>query len=191
MSGSEMTADGLPAGLEKVRARWGWFVAFGIALIVLGVVAWIEVVAVTLVSVVFIGAAMLVGGVLQVGHAFMTKGWGGFFLHLAGGVLYVVGGFLIMDEPVTGSVVITLMLAAVMVVGGILRIVIALRHRELRGWWLGVLGGIVTFALGVLLYVTLPWSGLWVLGTLVAVELVMVGATWLQFGLLLRKHARA
>jgi uncharacterized membrane protein HdeD (DUF308 family) len=43
----------------------------------------------------------------------------------------------------------------------------------------------------VLLYRSLPWSGLWVLGTLIAVELLVQGGTWLQFGLSLRQMARA
>jgi uncharacterized membrane protein HdeD (DUF308 family) len=43
----------------------------------------------------------------------------------------------------------------------------------------------------VLLFMELPWSGLWVLGTLIAIELIMMGVTWLQFGLTLRHLARA
>jgi len=41
----------------------------------------------------------------------------------------------------------------------------------------------------VLLFMELPWSGLWVLGTLIAVELIMMGVTWLQVGLNLRRLA--
>ena len=40
---------------------------------------------------------------------------------------------------------------------------------------------------GIALYITLPWSGLWVLGTLIAIELIMHGAAWLEFGLGLRR----
>ena len=42
---------------------------------------------------------------------------------------------------------------------------------------------------GVMLYATLPWSGLWVVGTLIAVELIVQGVSWLQFGLALRRRA--
>jgi uncharacterized membrane protein HdeD (DUF308 family) len=34
----------------------------------------------------------------------------------------------------------------------------------------------------VLLYLSQPWSGLWVLGTITAVELVMHGVSWPQSG---------
>ena len=48
-----------------------------------------------------------------------------------------------------------------------------------------------TFSLlvGIMLYMMLPWSGLWVVGTLIAVELIMHGVSWIQFGLSLRKTA--
>ncbi len=93
-----------------------------------------------------------------------------------------------MQEPVRGSVVITLLLLVALVVCGVMRIVIALRHRELRLWWLMAISGFCSAVIGVLLFGALPWSGLWVLGTLIAVELLMQGVGWLQFGLALRRH---
>jgi uncharacterized membrane protein HdeD (DUF308 family) len=72
-------------------------------------------------------------------------------------------------------------------VGLVLRIVVALRHREMGGWWLMALSGLISIVIGVLLYASLPWSGLWVLGTLIAVELLVQGMTWLMFGMALRR----
>jgi len=40
-----------------------------------------------------------------------------------------------------------------------------------------------------MLYASLPWSGLWVLGTVIAVELLVQGITWLRFGFSLRRMA--
>ena len=189
---SDLTAGG-PHGLgyTHVTGKWGWFVALGIGLILAGFVAFADVVAFTLISVIFIGAAFLVGGVMQVIHAFMTKGWSAFALNLLCGLLTVAGGLLIMMEPVQGSLVITLFLAAALVVGGIMRVVITMRHREVQYWWLMAIGGLISVGLGVLVYVTLPWSGLTLLGTLVGIELVIQGVTWLQFGLALRRHRPA
>ena len=181
---SDVQRHGL--GFSGVAGKWGWFVALGLVLIVLGVIALGDVMAVTLVSVIFIGAMLLVGGIIQVIHAFMTKDWGAFLLNLLIGILSAIGGVLIMDEPVAGSIVITIFVAVAFVVGGILRAVLALRHQEVSGWWLFLIGGIVSVILGILLYATLPWSGLWVLGTLIGIELIVHGVTWLQFGFALR-----
>jgi uncharacterized membrane protein HdeD (DUF308 family) len=175
---------------KQISTKWGWFVALGIVLILAGIFALGDVVAFTLISVIFIGAMMLVSGIFQIVHAFMTKDWSGFALNLAMGLLYVVGGFLIMDEPVQGSIILTLVLLVALLVGGIMRIGIALRHRELTGWWVMMLGGIISVVLAVMLYASLPWSGLWVLGTLIAVELLVQGITWLRFGFSLRRMAQ-
>ena len=62
----------------------------------------------------------------------------------------------------------------------------ALDPNHLAGLLL-LLGGLVSIGVGIALYITLPWSGLWVLGTLIAIELIMHGAAWLEFGLGLRR----
>ena len=189
---SDLTAGGRHGlGYAPIARKWGWFVALGIGLIAAGLFAFADVVAFTLISTIFIGASFLVGGIFQVIHAFMTKGWGAFALNLFCGLITIAGGFLIMAEPVQGSVMITLFLAAALIVGGILRIIIALRHREVQYWWLMVIGGLISAVLGVWIYMTLPWSGLTLLGTLVGIELVIQGVTWLQFGLALRRHRAA
>jgi uncharacterized membrane protein HdeD (DUF308 family) len=173
----------------RPRTRWGWFVALGVAQLILGIIAWFDVIAFTIFGVIFIGALLVVAGVFQVVHAFMDREWGSFFLHLLVGILYVVGGFLLMDDPFPGALVITIFVAVALVVGGILRIVIGVRHRHLPGWGLLIAGGIISVIVGVMLYLMLPWSGLWVVGTLIAIELIFHGVSWIQFGLTLRKTA--
>ena len=183
---SDLTATG---GLRRPRTGWGWFVALGIAQLVLGVVAWFDVIAFTIAGVIFIGALLVVAGVFQIVHAFMDREWGAFALHLLVGILYVIGGLLLMGEPLEGSVVITILVAAALIVGGILRIVIGVQHRHMPGWWLMLASGVISLLVGLMLYVMLPWSGLWVVGTLIAVELIVHGVSWIQFGLTLRKTA--
>ena len=116
---------------RRPRTAWGWFVALGVVQLLLGAFAWFNVLAFTIAGVIFIGALLLVAGVFQVIHAFMDREWGSFALHLLVGILYVVGGFLLMAEPVEGSLIITLLVTAALIVGGILRIVIAIQHRPM------------------------------------------------------------
>ena len=49
-----------------------------------------------------------------------------------------------------------------------------------------LLGGIASIVIGALIYLTLPWPGLWVLGTLIAIELFLQGSGWFYVGLALR-----
>ena len=163
--------------------------ALGIAQLILGIIAWFDVVAFTIAGVIFIGALLVVAGIFQVVHAFMDREWGGFALHLLVGILYVIGGFLLMNDPLPGAVIITILVAAALVIGGVLRIVIAVQHRHMPGWGLLIVGGIISLVVGVMLYLMLPWSGLWVVGTLIAVELIVHGISWIQFALALRRTA--
>jgi uncharacterized membrane protein HdeD (DUF308 family) len=183
---SDLTAPGYG---RRPRTGWGWFVALGIAQLVLGVIAWFDVIAFTIAGVIFIGALLVVAGAFQIVHAFMDREWGAFALHLLVGILYVIGGLLLMDEPIQGSVIITIFVAVALVIGGILRIVIGVQHRSMPGWGLMLASGIVSLLVGIMLYMMLPWSGLWVVGTLIAVELVVHGVSWIQFGLALRRTA--
>jgi uncharacterized membrane protein HdeD (DUF308 family) len=183
---SDLTAPNIGS---RPRTAWGWFVALGVGQIVLGVIAWFDVIAFTIAGVVFIGAMLLVAGVFQIIHAFMDRAWAAFILDLLVGVLYVIGGFLLMAEPVQGSLVITILVAAALIIGGILRIVMAIQHRHMSGWVMMLASGVISLLVGLMLYLTLPWSGLWVVGTLIAVELIVHGVSWLQFGLTLRRTA--
>jgi uncharacterized membrane protein HdeD (DUF308 family) len=170
--------------------RWGWFLGLGILQIIIGVVCWIDVVAASLAATVVIGVLLLIGGMVQVIHAFTVRGWSGFLLYVLMGILYVVGGLLLMDEPIRGSLIITIVISVLLIISGVARLVMAVTHRHMPGLWLVILSGIVSFAVGVMLYATLPWSSLWVLGTLIAIELVFHGIAWVQFGLALKKLHR-
>jgi uncharacterized membrane protein HdeD (DUF308 family) len=184
-----MSDTTLSRGGPRPRTRWGWFIALGIAQLVLGVVAWLDVITFTIFGVIFIGALLVVAGIFQIVHAFMDRGWRGFALHVLIGILYVVGGFLLMNDPLPGALIITLLVAAALIIGGILRIVMGVRHRHMPGWGLLLASGIISLLVGIMLYLTLPWSSLWVVGTLIAVELIVHGVSWVQFGLALRRTA--
>jgi uncharacterized membrane protein HdeD (DUF308 family) len=184
---SGLTGSG--GGAARPRTGWGWFVALGIAQLVLGAVAWLDVIAFTIAGVILIGALLVVAGVFQVAHSFMDREWGGFALHLLVGVLYVIGGFLLMAQPLVGSVVVTILVAVALIAGGALRIAIGVQHRHMPGWGLLIASGVVGLIVGVMIYQMLPTSALWVVGTLIAVELIVHGAAWIQFGLTQRRTA--
>ena len=182
---SDITVE--QVGFHRLAPKWGWFVALGVIMLLAGGFALGDTVLVTLVSVIFIGAVLIVTGVFQIIHAFANKGWGAFAFALFCGALYIIGGILVMSEPVQGSIAITILLLAVLSVGGVLRIVMALRHRDVGGWWLLLLTGLISIVLAVILYLSLPWSSLGLLGMLIAIELIFQGVAWLRFGLSLRQ----
>jgi uncharacterized membrane protein HdeD (DUF308 family) len=111
----EIAENQILAGLETVRNHWGYFLASGIAFLVLGTIALAYTVLTTLASVFVFGVALFVGGIFQTVHAFktsMSKG-SGFLLDLLVGVLYVTAGLLMAVHPLAGAQSLTLLLASI------------------------------------------------------------------------------
>jgi uncharacterized membrane protein HdeD (DUF308 family) len=187
MEQASTLASGLdPARSRELRRHGGWFTALGVALIILGVIALGAAELVTLASVFLFGWILLVGGVMQVVHAFRVRLWGGFARHLLSGVLSLVVGFLMIANPVAGAVSLTLLLAAFFMVGGIFRIGTALSvDLPGRGW--AVLGGIITLLLGIMIWRQWPVSAVWVIGTFVGIDMIFDGWSMVMTGAVVRR----
>lgn len=65
-----------PAGREALAGKWGWFVALGVLLIMCGGIAFGNLLMATVASVYYVGLIMLIGGLLNLAHAFQVKSWG-------------------------------------------------------------------------------------------------------------------
>jgi len=175
-------------GVEDLRHKWGWFLALGIALIVLGVIALGMIPIATLATVMVFGWLLVFSGIVEAVHGFQVHKWSGMFLHLAGGVLGVLIGLLIVTHPVAGALAWTLLFASFFTVVGLFRLVAAVRLK-FPNWGWAAFDGVITLLLGVLLVAGWPWSGLWFLGFAVGVSLILRGLSALMLGLTIRSMA--
>ncbi len=82
----------------EVSSKWGWFVALGVALLILGGIAFGNLVLATVVSVYYVGIMMLVAGIIEIIHAFGVK-TGSFFFWLLSGLLYAAAGIVAFFNP--------------------------------------------------------------------------------------------
>jgi uncharacterized membrane protein HdeD (DUF308 family) len=172
-------------GLNALRGSGLWFVLLGVALMVLGFIALGAPWAAGLATAMVISVLMVLSGVAEMIGACWSWRWSGFFLHLLSGVLSLVVGLLFLRAPADAVLVLTLLLACLLMVGGIFRIVAALSYRfALWGWSLA--GGIIDLILGVLIWVQWPASGLWVIGLFVGISLLFRGLNWVSLGPALR-----
>lgn len=179
------TSQRLPMG--ELRAKWGWFVALGIALLVVGTIALFNTLAATVASIYTIAALMIVAGAMQIAHAFGVRSWGSFFLWLAAGVVYLLGAVSALVNPLLASAILTLLLAGFLVAGGVIRIMAGLKAKSGRSWGWIVFSGVLTLLAGLIIALGWPVSSLWVLGTFLAVDLIFQGWAMLAFGLALRR----
>jgi uncharacterized membrane protein HdeD (DUF308 family) len=168
--------------VEEFRRNTNWFLALGIILIILGTIALGRSIFVTLASMVFLGWILIIGGVVEAGQAFWQRQWGGFFLHLLGGVLYVIVGFMVVANPQTGAMALTLLIALFFLIAGSFRIIGSLTMRFPEWRWI-LLNGIVTFLLGLLIWKQWPSSALWVIGLFIGIDLILTGVSWVMLSL--------
>lgn len=182
-------------GIYELRRDWGWLLALGCLSILVGMIAIAFSVAATLVSVIFLGWMLIIGGVVEGMHAMQHRTHRPhLFWYLLEAILGVVVGVLLLRSPEEGAVVITLLLATYFVMAGIFRIVAALMLR-FPSWGWTLINGIITLALGVLVWGGWPASGMWVLGVFIGVNLIFRGWARVMLALALRvaplEHATA
>ncbi len=174
--------------LKALGAHWGWFVGLGVLLLLLGLIGAGYVLAMTLASVIFIGALMLTGGILQLIQAWRLRAWRGFMVWSLAGACYVAAGALALYNPMAGAAALTLLLGAVLIATGALRLWLWLNHRSQPGWrWLA-LSGLITLAAGLLIALGWPGNSLWILGLLLVFDLIFQGFSLIFLGLALRQR---
>jgi uncharacterized membrane protein HdeD (DUF308 family) len=101
----------------------------------------------------------------------------------------VLVGLLVVTHPVAGALAWTLLFAAFFTVIGIFRVIAAAKLKfPLWGW--AVFDGVVTALLGLVLWISWPWSGLWFLGFALGVSLILRGWSYIMLSIAARSLAR-
>lgn len=171
------TFVGAPSG-DAARTQWKWFMAFGVVLAVVGLIALFNAVDATLVTTVFVGFLLLIGGIAQIVGAFFQSGTTGQrVLQVVLGVLYVIVGANVVADPLAGAIALTLVLGIALIASGIVRLVTVLMERPAHTGWL-VAAAIISLVLGVWLITGIPYSGV-AIGLFVGIELLMAGIIWI------------
>ena len=138
-----MTASGSSAAPSSMLGRsgvsWGWLLALGILITLLGLLGLGMTYWLTVVAVFWCGVLAIVGGIAQLLDAFHHKGWKGIVWHVIIGLIYIVAGLAMITMPVSSAFWLTLFLALSLVVVGIVRIVMAFQIRGQGPVWVAVL----------------------------------------------------
>jgi len=171
--------------IDKAHAMWGWYLALGVALIVLGAYALVYGTAATIASVIALGAVCLIAGIVRLFTAFQARGAGHIILFLLLGVLDLVVGWMLIQHPEAGALVVTLLLAALFVFGGSYSLIGALWLQFPHYGWVAV-NGFLSLVLGILLWAQWPISGIWFIGFAVGLNFIFAGVTWSALAFKLR-----
>lgn len=178
--------DSHPSVLGVLRRNWGWLLAWGAALEILGLIGLGYLFAVSAVTTVFLGAMLVAYGVVEVVHAFRHQGWSGFFLFFFGGLASIAAGAILWWNPLGGMAVLTLFAAMYFIAVGVIRSLGALSTRH-PGWGWGLVNGLVSVVLGILVWRGWPASSFWVIGLFVCIDMVFRGWNYIMLALLARR----
>ena len=173
------------------RKNWRWILGLGILFIILGTIGLGMSATLTLVSVLFFGWLLIIGGVVQLVEAFKVKGWKSVLWHVLMALVYIVAGAIVVYAPVGGALALTVFISAALLALGALRVIMAFQLKNLTGWWWLLAGGLISILLGVLIMVQWPSSAFWVIGLFIAIEMIVNGWSYVMIALMARRAAKA
>lgn len=172
--------------MPNAHKYWGWFLLIGLLLIALGALAIGYAKWATEFTVIFLGFLLAGAGILQIISGFYTRKWTGFSISLLLGLFYIIAGCVCIFKPIEGALGISLLIAALLLVGGGFRLGSALRFRFDNWGWV-VFNGLIAMLLGILILAEWPASAIWVIGLFVGIDLLLMGCYWVWLSLAVRK----
>jgi uncharacterized membrane protein HdeD (DUF308 family) len=173
-------SDVFLAGLEHVRKSWGRFLLLGILLMILGFMCIVKAQTATAFSILALGWILMVSGVLWLVNSFYAFSWHGFFLYLLNAIIRGVAGYLLIRHPTAGAEGVTMLLAALFIVGGLFRAVGATVIQFPRWGWM-VFSGVISLALGIYLMAIWPTASTFFVGLIIGIDLIFDGAALVGF----------
>src|SRR3954453_1503209 len=161
---------------DTVKRYALWYLIQGVLLIATGVLAIISPVLSSAAVVALLGWLLIISGVVQGLSLIGARHVPHFWLQLISVILAVLIGCLFLRDPAQGLVTIALLLIVFFMIEGISKVVFALTIRPFPNWGWVLASGLVGILLALILWANLPVTALWLVGVLLGINLISVGA---------------
>jgi uncharacterized membrane protein HdeD (DUF308 family) len=172
---------------QAAGASIGW----GIVMIVLGVLALFLPLATGIGVSIAVAWIIVFGGIAYAASAFAARGAGSFLWRLLIGAVYILGGLYLAFNPGLALASLTLAMAAMFFVEGVLETVLFFKLRALPGSGWSLFDGLVTLFLAYLILRPWPGSSIWAIGTILGINLITSGLTRLMYSVAARRTLEA
>lgn len=166
-----------------------WSIVWGILLIIFGMLAISSPMLAAVAINTIVAWLILFAGVIHVVVAFHAHRAGSIIWKLLVGIAYLCFGVYLLLHPILGVASLTLLLACLFLIEGILNIVLFFRMRSVHGSSWVLMDGIVTLVLGLMIYLQWPSSSMWAIGVLVGISMMISGITRVMISLAVRRAA--
>jgi uncharacterized membrane protein HdeD (DUF308 family) len=185
-----VTNTDMTAGrMGEIRQHSGWFIAIGIVFLIGGIAAIAMPLIASITVALVVGWALIFVGVLELVHAWGVRSWGGFVWQLIIGLIVLVGGIAMLNNPIVAAVTLTLLLGAIFIAKGVVQLILGFSFRPHAAWGWIVAAGVLAVIVGLMILASWPSSAAWVLGTLAGVSLIFSGWSYIMIALAARRAA--
>jgi uncharacterized membrane protein HdeD (DUF308 family) len=152
-----------------------WNVAWGILLIITGILAVLMPGIAALSTALVFGWLLVLGGGFEIGYAIQTREQQGFGWKLASGILTLVLGIAILVLPLAGVASLALLVGAFLFASGVARTALAFRLRPEKGWGWVLFDGLLSIVLAILIAIGWPATSVAFIGLLTGFTLISTG----------------
>jgi uncharacterized membrane protein HdeD (DUF308 family) len=176
-----------------IHRYWGLFLLEGILLIVLGSVAVLVPAVASVAATIVFGWILLLSGVVGLLTTLRARQAPGFGWSLLSAIIGIAAGVVLLAMPLQGTLSLTAVLIAFLLVEGVASILYAFEHRKgLTGRWSWMLAsGIIDVLLALILIAGLPGTAVWALGLLIGINMIFGGWALVWMALHARSEAAA
>jgi uncharacterized membrane protein HdeD (DUF308 family) len=149
----------------------GYSITIGIVLLLIGLIVISAQVFTTFFSILLLGWGLIMGGIAQFIFGVFSGSWLKFSIAFMGGLINFAFGLILVLNPELSIATITLFIGIFLLIAGAYKAVTAVSSHN--GWVL--IGGLVSAIMGLFVLAQWPYSGMWVVGLFIGIELMISG----------------
>src|SRR5262245_48593466 len=161
---------------ETIKRYSLWYLLQGVLMVVAGVLAFIYPLLASVALIYLLAWVLIVSGAVQAIGLIGARHVPHYWLQLISVVIAILIGVLLLRQPESGLLIMTLLLIVFFMVEGLSKVIFALTIRPFPNWCWVLASGLVGVVLGVYLMMNMPVSAEWVLGVLLGIQLICEGA---------------
>ena len=161
---------------DTVKRYSLWYLLQGVLMVLAGVLALVYPLLASTALVYLLAWVLIVSGAVQAIGLIGARHVPHYWLQLISVVIAILIGVLLLRQPESGLLIMTLLLIVFFMVEGISKVIFALTIRPFPNWGWVFASGIVGIVLGVYLLMNMPVTAEWVLGALLGIQLICEGA---------------
>ena len=183
-----MSEDNLNSQLaSRIKQNAGLATGTGVLVLVAGILALSTPAVAGLSVATLVGFMLIIGGVGQLYFAY--EAGSGLWAYIAAALTALAGGYLAFN-PAVAATTLSIILLVYLLTSGVAEVLLALKMKPIDGWVWTLITGLLSIALGVMIWSQFPLSGLVAIGVLLGIKLCFSGLMLIMLGTGARRAAK-